>query len=242
MSRILIVDDDPEFAEELGQYLQDHGLVPTIVNDPARVPDSIELEGFDAILLDQRMPGTSGLDVLRRLRAVSAIPCIFVTGSLDDVEKIVSLEVGADDYVSKTAPPRELLARIRAVLRRAANAPQRQGREDEPGWSFSEERRDLYRPDGSACGLTTAEFEVMRLLVRAKGTTVTREEICWKVFNRPFRPGDRGPDMVIVKLRRILEPSREENTVLKSVRPFGYVFTGFPETEPAAQQVQETPG
>lgn len=233
MTHVLIVDDDLAFAEELASYLENNGFRASVCEEPSRVMDPANLDGVDAILLDKRMPDVNGLDILRNLRSVSSLPCILLTGASDEIDKIVSLEVGADDHVSKSWQPRELVARLRAVLRRSGRAQASfttlaAAAVPAAGWIFSEEKRELFRPDGSACQLTTAEFEVLRLLVRAQGKTVTREEICRQAFNRPYRAGDRAADMIIVRLRRILEAAKGEPRVLKSVRPLGYVFTGFP--------------
>lgn len=233
--KVLLVDDDPRYSTELGAYLQIYGCNLRTIGDPRLLQATALSFDPDLILLDQRLGVTTGTEVLRDLRTWSSVPCIVVTGMPDPTDRVVNLEVGADDEVDKSVPARELLARIRAVLRRANRngttlattppygVPLR-------GWTLAAPLRELRRPDGSLCRLTSAEFETLNLLYMAAGKPVHRSAICERVFGRPFRAGDRSVDTVVAKLRRKIGPGGVLQCI-KTVRPFGYVFTGFPELD-----------
>ena len=232
--RLLVLDDDKAFGEQLSAYLEANGCTVRAEQD-ARQLDAV-MASFqpDLVLLDQRLGETTGTEVLKRLRERSNVPCIVITGMSDPTDRIVNLEIGADDEIDKTVPRRELLARIRAVLRRGARpappAPAAATAEpaaDAGGWVFSVIKRELWRPDGTPCRLTTAEFEVLRLLHEKEGVPVSRITLSEQVFGRPYEVGDRAVDTAVNKLRRKIEPG-EESTAIKSVRPMGYVFAGFP--------------
>lgn len=230
--RVLIVDDDCAFADVLGAYLEKQGCVVSAIADPAKCGEALRDAVPEIILLDQRFSGSTGTDLLRQIRATGDVPVIMVTGLSDPFDRIVNLEIGADDEVEKTIAPRELLARMRGVLRRSRLAPVPQGRVEatcNPGqWTLDTARRVLLRPDGTTCRLTTAEYEMLGCLHASQGVPVNRGVLSETVFKRPFRVGDRGVDSVIKKLRRKIEISPEDPQSIKSVRPLGYVFVGFP--------------
>jgi len=170
--------------------------------------------------------------VLRRLRQTRNTPCIMVTAQDEVTDRIVGLELGADDYLVKPVNLRELLARIRTLIRRSGASElgaqfTPQAGEDEANWKFDAMRRSLRAPDGSPVPLTTAECDVLIELVSREGQPQTRDELCRRVFNREWNPQDRGLDGIIVKLRRKLEPNPDNPLVIKTVRGRGYVFTGF---------------
>lgn len=238
--QVAIVDDDPAFGRMLCDYLGQHGLAARAYTDPEEL-----LRGFDGgslqlVIIDQVLGTTIGLEVLRRIRATSNVPCIILTGLSDDIDRVVGLESGADDYISKAASPREVLARIRAVLRRAAQQPATAsappGTSRQAGWQFLHRRRELRRPDGSLVPLTTAEFELLRLLDERAGEPVSRDELYVKVLHRPFRPEDRSIDNLVAKLRRKIDEP-EQLSRIRAVRPLGYMFTGF-DGEPAEAPAQ----
>jgi len=230
--RVLIVDDDCAFSDVLGAYLEKQGCVVSAISDPVKCNEALHDAVPDIILLDQRFLGTTGTDLLRQIRAASNVPVIMVTGLSDPFDRIVNLEIGADDEVEKTIAPRELLARMKGVLRRSGPAPlprERAGAESKLGqWTLDRARRVLLRPDGAICRLTTAEYEMLACLHASRGAPVTRGVLSEAVFKRPFRVGDRGVDSVIKKLRRKIEISPDDPQSIKSVRPLGYVFVGFP--------------
>ena len=171
----------------------------------------------------------AALSLLRRLRECSRIPAI-VLGSADDISQVLMLEAGADDVVSRALPLRALHARLRAILRRAEwglAAPARGLQVN--GWRLVAERRQLLRPDGSECMLTTAEFDLAQLLLENRGRAVSRDTIAATVFHRPFRAEDRTVDNLVLRLRRKLGDAQQE--AVKTVRGAGYMFVGFREDD-----------
>lgn len=221
--RILLLDRDTEHLRRLTQYLTGHGYRVSSIQDPTELPVRLQLEAPDLILLEQHLGDVTGTEVLSRIRAVSGVPVIILTAMSDPVDRIINLEMGADDQVHKSVPQREIMARMRAVLRRmrpAAELPRYT-------WALSETRRDVIRTDGTPCGLTTAEFGVLQELANAGGTAVSRADLCHRVFGRPLHPGDRAVDTVICKLRQKLGSG-----VIVTVRPAGYAFAGFPTAAP----------
>jgi two-component system phosphate regulon response regulator OmpR len=231
--RLLIVDDDSEIRAELGAYLSAHFFwVQTAANGEEAERLLADRE-FDIILLDLWLGSENGFDVLRRLRQTHNTPCIMVTAQDEVTDRIVGLELGADDYLVKPVNLRELLARIRALVRRsgagetgARSVPLPDG-DDEARWKFDAMRRSLRAPDGTPVPLTTAECDLLIELVSKEGQPQTRDELCRRVFNREWNPHDRGLDGIIVKLRRKLEPDPDNPLMIKTVRGRGYVFTGF---------------
>lgn len=230
--RVLLVDDDCEYAGALSAYLTLHGCEVATLADPAELCAALALHRPDILLLDQFMGSVSGTDVLRRLRSETDLPCIIVTGRSETTERILHLELGADDEVDKSLPPRELLARLRAVLRRARPSERVAAEPGRGGWRFLPDRRELRAPDGTLCHLTTAEFEALRILHDHLGEAVSRAALCREVFGRAQRPGDRAVDTVIRKLRRKIQPPGGPECI-KTVRPVGYVFVGFADRQPA---------
>lgn len=238
---ILVVDDDRGIREELSEYLRRHGMHVEAAADIVGARHRLGLRKFDLVLLDLWLGTDNGFDFLRELRRTLKTPCIMMTAQDDITDKIVGLELGADDYMFKPVNLRELLARMRALLRRvaelgelpadmpAAGTAGRPAREWRSGtWHFDAARRNLASPDGSAVPLTTAECDLLIELTANEGRPQTRDELCRQVFNRQWHPYDRSLDGVIVKLRRKLEPDPDHPQVIKTVRGKGYVFTGFP--------------
>jgi DNA-binding response OmpR family regulator len=235
-TKVLLVDDDPAFSEELVVFLEGHGLDCHALADPAGVLALLDELRPNLLLLDQRLGAVNGMDVLRAVRQRSDVPCVMLTGVTDPIDRILGLELGADDYVNKTALPREVLARIRAVLRRAQPAqdppPAPAGRTAGAAWDLRAAERELYRPDGARCHLTSAEFNLLNALVTAGAEPQSREALTELVFNRPYRPGDRAIDTLVVRLRRKLEPDPEHPVAIISARQQGYLFAGFPPVPP----------
>ena len=230
MNRVAIVDDDVTFSEMLADYLKSHGCAVSTFHDAESIISALNSCYVDIVIIDLNIGAGSGLGFLRRIRTAFDVPCIILTNAQDEVDRIVSLEVGADDSIGKNASHREILARIRAIIRRSGrlaetvmSTPMAKG----GGWRFSPEKRELYGPDGIPVNLTTVEFETLLALIEAHGQPISRAELCQRVFRRPYRAGDRTVDMAIVNLRRKIEPNAERPEVIKTVRSLGYVFTGF---------------
>jgi len=224
--RVLVVDDDAAFAESLSDYLAAEGLESATCLEADLLEDRMAAFRPEVLLLDQRLGRVTGTEVLRRLRRESEVPVIIVTGRSEPTDRIINLELGADDEVEKTASPREILARIRSVLRRhlrpAAAAPA-----PATGWRLDAPRRQLLRPDGSEVRLTTAEFDMLLALHAASPEPVARPVLSERVFRRAWEPADRAVDTIVTKLRQKLEPDPRRPVVIRTVRPVGYLFAGF---------------
>jgi len=234
-ARILLFDDDPAYCGEMSRYLQAYGFAVTAVLNAADFADRLAAEAPDLILLDQRLGDRTGTDVLRGLRTQTDTPCIIVTGAPDPLDRVVNLELGADDDVDKSAPSRELLARIRAVLRRsraaAAAPPSPPAPPPAPAlrerWTLQPDRRELRGDDGAVCLLTAAEFAILRMLHDRRGRLIGRPELMGAAFGRPWKPEDRAVDTVVRKLRLKIDPLGGDGGI-KAARGNGYVCVGFP--------------
>lgn len=235
---LLLVDDDPEIREEMKSYLSANGMFVTEAADAESALQIFSENKFDLVILDLLLGADNGFDVLREIRQTHSTPCIMVTGQGEPTDKVVGLELGADDYVVKPVNLRELLARIRALLRRSGSAggsgarkgSVATGQDEEAGarWKFDPHRRRLSTPEGALVPLTTAECDLLIELVAHEGNPQTREDLCRRVFNRQWQPYDRSLDSIVVKLRRKLEPNPDHPMVIKTIRGKGYLFTGFP--------------
>jgi two-component system, OmpR family, response regulator CpxR len=224
--RVLIVDDDVELCELVGEYLSSEGFDVECVHDGAEGAERATAGGFAIVVLDVMLPSLGGFDVLRRVRAASSLPVVMLTARGDDVDRIVGLELGADDYLAKPFNPRELVARIRAVLRRAGGAERQAAKVENAGVDDVELDRGarVTRVGGRRVDLTTVEFELLDLFVREAGKVLTREELVRRVLGREFSPFDRSIDTHVSNLRRKLGKREDGLDRIKSVRGAGYVF------------------
>lgn len=224
MDRILIVDDDVELCELVREYLVGEGFqIEAVHTGTEGLKRAMEGE-YALVVLDIMLPGKNGLDVLRELRQKSKIPVLILTARGEDVDRIVGLEIGADDYLPKPFNPRELLARIRAILRRyqggsyPAAGPVAVGDiELDPG-------AHVVRRDGDAVELTSVEFSLLEALLRQAGHVVTREQLVNDVLGRKFMPYDRSVDMHISKLRKKLGDLPDGSERIKAIRGVGYLY------------------
>lgn len=220
-----IIERDPAFGELLSRFFAAHGLPVELVADPPSLLIRLESRPPRLILLGSGA-AMSALPVLHRIRDGSRIPCVILAEPCDTATSIHLLEAGADDLIDRTAPLPAVLARIRAILRRAEwGEADPQPSLGVDGWNLVPQRRQLLRPDGSECPLTTAEFDLMRLLVEGRGRAVSRDAIAQAVFRRPFRAEDRTVDNLVLRLRRKLGPAQHDS--VKTVRGSGYMFAGF---------------
>lgn len=225
---ILVVDDDREIRTMLGDYLEKNGFSATAVADGQETRHALEQSSYDLIVLDLMLPHESGLDICRELRAKSEVPIIMLTALGEEVDRIVGLEVGADDYMAKPFSPRELLGRIRAVLRRTAsgsdnsvNGPVREYRFAD--WILDLEERVLKSSDGSAVELTGGEFRLIAYLLRRAPQVVTRRDLMRELRGREHDPFDRSIDVQVSRLRQKLKRGDEESQLIKTVYGEGYV-------------------
>ena len=228
---ILVVDDDREIRDLLARFLCRHGFRIEAAADGQEMFAKLGAARFDLIVLDLMLPGEDGLSLCRRVRAESDLPIIMLTAVGEDTDRIVGLEVGADDYVPKPFNPRELLARIRAVLRRAREVPERPQEDGSrcfefQGWRLDPVRRTLHAPDGAPVELTSGEFCLLLALVEHPGRVLTRDRILDLTRGREAGPFDRSVDIQVSRLRRKLEEDPKRPMLIKTVRNGGYLFAG----------------
>jgi two-component system phosphate regulon response regulator OmpR len=229
-NRILVVDDDPKMRELLRRYLTDNQFEVSLAQDAAAMNRLMLREPFDLIVLDLMMPGEDGLSVVRRLRGANdRTPIIMLTAKGDDIDRIVGLEVGADDYLPKPFNPRELLARIHAVLRRrpppeAPGAPTTEPAEVEFGpFRLNLATRSLTR-DGEPIPLTTGEFSVLKVLCQNPRVPMSREKLMALARGREYGAYDRSLDVQISRLRKLVETDPQQPRYIQTVWGVGYVF------------------
>jgi two-component system response regulator CpxR len=227
MDRVLVVDDDVELCDLVKEFLQPEGLQVEAVHNGNRGLERALSGEHALVVLDVMLPGMNGLDVLRKLRASSTVPVLLLTARGQDVDRIVGLELGADDYLPKPFNPRELVARIRAILRRARGeaaekqVPQTSVRVGDV--ELSPATRTVLR-GGEAVDLTAVEFNLLDVLLREAGRVVTRDELAKIALGRLFSPYDRSIDMHISKLRKKLGEDGKGGERIKTVRGVGYIY------------------
>jgi two-component system OmpR family response regulator len=226
---ILIVDDDREIRDLLGRFLERQGLRVSLARDAREARKLWPLGRYHLVVLDLMLPGESGLDFARWLRTQSDVPIVMLTAMGEETDRIVGLELGADDYVAKPFNPRELLARIRAVLRRA-NGEGDRAREPPPkairfaGWTLEPARRRLLDPQGAEVTLTGGEYELLTVLVERANRVLTRDMLMDLLHGRQAGPFDRAIDVAVSRLRRKLEDDGRNPSLIKTVRGGGYVL------------------
>jgi len=231
-THVLVVDDDPEIVQILKRYFSTHGFLVSVASDGAQLRHAIRTEHVDIVMLDLGLPGEDGLSLTRYLREHWEGPVIIVTGRGESVDRVVGLELGADDYVTKPFDLRELLARVRSVLRRSAPVP------DKPRTPSGESRRfgfdgfvldtqshGLLSPQGEGIALTTGEFTLLRVLVEHPNKVLTRDQLMSHVHGREAGPYDRSIDVQIGRLRRKIEADPARPQRIKSIRGAGYLFS-----------------
>jgi len=227
MEKILIIDDDAELCELVGEFLTLEGFAIAAVHDGEQGVKRALAEEFALIVLDVMLPSLNGFEVLRRIRAAKRTPIIMLTARGEDVDRIIGLELGADDYLPKPFNPRELVARIRAVLRRMQPEPVAQPTTESlivDDVALSKSAR-VVRCNGQVIELTSAEFDLLELLLQSAGKVVTREDIAKLALGKEFSPFDRSIDMHISNLRKKLGDRADGIERIKSVRGLGYIYT-----------------
>ncbi len=226
--RILIADDERELRDMLRAYLTAEGFAVQEAGDGPATLEEVRRREPDLVLLDVGLPGLDGFEVLRQLRTTSSVPVIMVTARAEEVDRVVGLTVGADDYVTKPFSPRELVARIRAVLRRGRTGP---GSNDEtlrfPGLVVDAARREV-TVDGRPVELTTLEFDLLRTLASAPGRVLTRNQLMERVWGWDFVGVDRVVDVHISNLRKALGDDPAAPRFIATVRGVGYKFVAEP--------------
>ena len=226
---VLIVDDDREIRGLLAQYLEKHDFRTTAVADGKEMRRVLDRTHIDLLVLDLMLPGEDGLALCRELRSRSQLPIIMLTARGEDVDRIVGLELGADDYVAKPFNPRELLGRIKAVLRRAAHAPRDPSPETVRGFSFGGWRLDtvtrtLTDSAGKEVSLSGAEYRLLAVLLGAGNRVLTRAQLTELLRGRDADPFDRSIDVRVSRLRQILGDDARAPQIIKTVYGEGYVI------------------
>lgn len=226
--RVLVVDDDPEISALLSRYLEGQGLRVQVAADGAQLRAAMQQPEFDVVLLDLGLPDSDGLGLMRELRSRWAGPVIIVSGRGESVERVIGLELGADDYVSKPFDLRELLARIRSVLRRAQPAAIETAEHKRvfvfAGLQLDVDTRRLLGRDGEAIPLTGGEFELLHALVQRPNQVLSRDQLMSALHGREAGPFERAIDMQIGRLRRKVEVDPADPQLIQAVRGAGYLF------------------
>jgi two-component system phosphate regulon response regulator OmpR len=229
-TKILVVDDDLRLRDLLNRYLGEQGFAVRTVADAHGMDKLLAHERFDLLVLDLMLPGEDGLSICRRLRGTkNTIPVIMLTAKGEDVDRIVGLEMGADDYLPKPFNPRELVARIHAVLRRqaAAGPPGAPAADGAPvsfgGMTVDLAKRTLTR-GGKEVALTTGEFALLKVLVSHPRTPLSRDKLMELARGREYEVFDRAIDVQVSRLRKLIEPDPAKPTYIQTVWGFGYVF------------------
>ena len=226
---ILIVDDDKEICALLSKFLTQHGYQVSTARDGRAMMRTLENARISLVVLDLMLPGEDGLSLCRRVRAASTMPIVMLTAVSEDTDRIVGLEMGADDYLAKPFHPRELLARVRAVLRRAgpplAGPLTSSGRMLAfAGWRLDVTRRQLFSPTSALVPLRAAEFELLLALAERPQRVLSRDQLLDLSRGRAATAFDRSVDVQISRLRHKLEVDPKEPALIKTVRSGGYVF------------------
>jgi len=226
-ARVLLVDDDRELCQMLTEYLEAEHFEVASVHDGGDALTALKGGEFEILILDVMLPSVSGFDVLRKLGAAYETPILMLTARGDDVDRIVGLELGADDYLSKPFNPRELVARMRAILRRASSRAARTTAPEELAVGRIALHTGMHqvRMSGATVALTGAEFRVLELLMRSAGQVISREALTEQALGRKLVPYDRSIDTHISNLRRKLDLELGKNPEIKNVRGSGYTLT-----------------
>jgi two-component system, OmpR family, response regulator len=232
---ILLVEDDREIRTLVSRFLQGNDMRVSTASDGRDMDRRLTDGRIDLIVLDVMLPGDDGLEICRRLRSTSKLPVIMLTAKSEDIDRIVGLEIGADDYMTKPFNPRELLARIRAVLRRSSESPSEPSRTGGvltfDGWRLDSNIRQLHNSDGVRVALTGAEFDLLLVLCERSRRTLSRDQLIDLTQGRSAGPFERSVDVLVSRLRQKIERDPREPTLILTIRGGGYMFS--PEVKPA---------
>ena len=232
----LVVDDERRIRTMLNRYLSDEGFRVSEAADGVAMREILDRDPVDLVLLDLVMPGEDGLSLARHIRQRSDVPVIMLTGKGELIDRVVGLEAGADDYIAKPFHLREVLARIRTVMRRVhpqpgSAAPQASPSKEATGdtlvfqdWRFDLLKRELRRPSGDLVPLTAGEFDLLRVFARNPNRVLDRDHLMTLVKGRDWAAFDRAIDTQVVRLRKKIEPDPQNPQLIKTVRSAGYIF------------------
>jgi two-component system OmpR family response regulator len=227
---VLVIEDDRDICALVARYLRENTFRVTTVPDGRSLDDLMQTRRIDLIVLDLMLPGEDGLSLCRRLRRNSHVPVIMLTAKGQDIDRIVGLEMGADDYLIKPFNPRELLARIKAVLRRAGVTALTPIKEQArvlffQGWAMDRGMRELRSPDGTRISVTGAEFDLLQALCERPGRVLSRDQLVEVTQGRAAGTFERSVDVLISRLRRKIERDPQCPELIKTIRSGGYLFT-----------------
>lgn len=237
-ARVLVVDDDPVTRNLLAEYFAAEDYRVFCAETAEVAGDIVAAEKMDLVLLDIRLPGKDGLTLTRELRVNSEVGIILVSGKQDEIERIVGLECGADEYVTKPFNPREILARAKNLIRRvkrsgSMSAGSARGKEVAFGaWTLHPDRRQLVDASGVEAELTEGEFQLLKAFLRHPGQTMSRDQLLDQIRNREWVPSDRTVDVLVGRLRRKLKDDPASPKVILTVHGAGYRFTPVPRERP----------
>jgi two-component system OmpR family response regulator len=224
---VLVVDDDAEIRSLTAEYLARNGLRVTTAGDGREMRQALDTSRVDLIVLDLMLPGEDGLQLCRDLRARSNLPVVMLTARGDELDRILGIEMGADDYLAKPFNPRELLARIKSVLRRARALPEPAAEARRlrfAGWTLDLVTRDLGSPDGTLVPLSGTEFRLLKAFVEHPNHVLDRNQLMDLTLGREAAPFDRSIDVQLSRLRQRLRDDAREPRIIKTVRNQGYVL------------------
>ncbi|CAJ0860411.1 Transcriptional regulatory protein OmpR [Ralstonia sp. LMG 32965] len=227
---VLVVDDDAAIRELVAGYLGENEFRVSGASSGKEMSDALERFAIDLVILDLRMPGEDGVQIAHELREQSTLPIIIVSGKRDEADRVMALELGADDYLTKPFSPRELLARVRALLRRAGSVTPAVGRTTDArayrfaGWELNIGSRRLTDPAGASVELTNGEFCLLNAFLAAPGNVLSRDQLLEssRLYDDVY---DRSIDVQILRLRRKIEPDPAHPSVIRTIRGAGYVFS-----------------
>lgn len=229
MQKILVVDDDSDLRWMVNKYLSKHDYAVTLAEDGEKMREALENDSFDLAILDINLPGEDGLSLARYLRGNYSIGIIMLSAAAEVFDRIVGLEMGADDYVTKPFEPRELLARVKSVLRRTQNvdAVGKQGEVKQVKFgefTLDFESHQLLDKDNQSVSLTSMEFDLLKAFAENPNKVLTRDQLLNLSHNRDWDPFDRSIDIRITRLRRKIEKHPSQPQIIKTVRGAGYIF------------------
>jgi len=227
---ILVVEDDREISALVARYLRANECRVSLASDGREMDRVLAESRIDLIVLDLMLPGEDGLSLCRRLRAASPIPIVMLTAKSEEIDRIIGLEMGADDYLPKPFNPRELLARIRAVLRRRTSEPvSSSGPAGQTasfaGWQLNLALRELFSPEGAKVAITGAEFDLLHAFCERPGRVLSRDQLLDLTQGRVAGPYERSIDVLVSRLRQKIEQNPREPAFIKTIRSGGYLFT-----------------
>jgi DNA-binding response OmpR family regulator len=228
MARVLLVEDDKDLCHLVKEYLVKEGMEVTLSHDARDVLNLVLSDNYDVLVLDVVLPGGNGLHLLRKVRIMSSIGIIMLTARGEEIDRVIGLEHGADDYIAKPCSPRELAARIRAVLRRLKPSSEQNLFHDPKRVEIGDVTLDKGARrcslQGESIRLTDIEFQLLEVLFRSRGNVVTRKELMQKVFDRQLSPLDRSVDVHISNLRRKLGSHADGSERIRGIRNVGYLY------------------